>query len=276
MSDLVVKDLEIVGFNGAPLVECGRALPVARRMADGAHSVLDLSDSASALNWHSTDEAESFLASGRWTKFVAPILVPRSCCNGDNQCLASQPMVIYADESMLDTADRLPRPPMPSGEYMIWRRLESHPAAIQAACGSAATVESLLDDWAAALLKRFDAMYRIGRDREYLKRIADFALCAARNKDLRWRAFSYYATVQEPDRVRRTFDTFIHREFPGVSWDDFLQHVKSLSGVLGVAPALNPQPGPPSSPPSTARPKMQGIAEAEPITEDELFGEAAA
>ena len=30
MSDLRGDDLMIVGFNGAPLVECGRALPVAR------------------------------------------------------------------------------------------------------------------------------------------------------------------------------------------------------------------------------------------------------
>jgi hypothetical protein len=32
--------LEIVGFNGAPSVECGRALAVARRKSDGVYCVL--------------------------------------------------------------------------------------------------------------------------------------------------------------------------------------------------------------------------------------------
>jgi hypothetical protein len=271
MNELLSHDLEIVGFNGAPLVECGRALPIARRKSDGAHAVLDLSGGAAGLSWQGEGEAESLLASGRWTKFDRPVFVPRTCCDGAGQCVVYQPMVIYADESMLDTADRLPRPPLPSGEYLIWRQLPSHPETVQAACASAATVEKLLDEWSDALLKRFDAMYRIGRDREYLKRIADFALCAAKNKDVRWRAYSYFATVQQPDRIRGTFDTFIHREFPDATWEDFVKAAADLKAWLGHVAPVASQPAPPSSEPSSARPKLQGMAAAERTPEDELF-----
>ncbi|MDA1051264.1 MAG: hypothetical protein O3C40_12400 [Planctomycetota bacterium] len=270
MKELSAIDLEIVGFNGAPLVECGRALPIARRKSDGTHAVLDLSDGVARLNWHSEGEAAALLANGRWTKLEKSVFVPQSCCEGAGQ-FVNQPMVIYADESMLDTADRLPRPPMPSGEYMIWRRLQSHPETVQAACGSAETVEKLLDDWGAALLKRFDAMYRIGRDDEYLKRIADFALCAARNKDLRWRAYSYFATVRESVRMRDTFATFIQREFPAANLEDFMNMAADLKAWLGHVAPLASQPGPPSSEPSSALPKVRGMARARRDSEDELF-----
>jgi hypothetical protein len=40
MNEIGNADLEIVGFNGSPVVECGRALAVARRKADEMHCVL--------------------------------------------------------------------------------------------------------------------------------------------------------------------------------------------------------------------------------------------
>ena len=43
MITLKAIEIEIVGFNGAPLVECGLSLPVARRKSDGAFCVLNLS-----------------------------------------------------------------------------------------------------------------------------------------------------------------------------------------------------------------------------------------
>ena len=85
-------------------------------------------------------------------------------------------MVVFADEGMLDTADRLPRPNAHNDQRFVWRRLAGYPETIQAACGSAEAIEQLLDDWAQGLLRRFDAMYHLGRDRGYLKRIADFVL----------------------------------------------------------------------------------------------------
>jgi hypothetical protein len=264
MIDLRDEDLEIVGFNGKPLVECGRALPVARRQSDGMYCVLQLPREGAPLAWHAEDEAEAYMKSERWTKFASPIVVSRVCFTESNGRSAEQPMVIFADEGMLDTADRLPRPDSYNDECLFWRRLAGYPDTIQAACGSAEAVEQLLDDWARGLLRRFDAMYHLGREPGYLKRIADFALCAAKSRTLRWKAYLRYASVQDADQVRRTFESFTHREFPNVTWEAFLDEVKGVCDVLRAVPAVAIQTAPPSSP-VTALPKLRGIAAVPPI-----------
>jgi hypothetical protein len=269
MNDLRRDELKIVGFNGTPLVECGRALPVARRSSDGMHCVLQLPADGAPLAWYAENEAAAYTKAGRWTVFASPVLVPRACFSESGGHVVRQPMVIFADEAMLDTADRLPHRHLYRDEYLIWRRLNGHPDTTQAACGSAETVEQLLDDWALGLLKRFDAMYHLGRDPAYLKRIADFALCAAKSRPLRWRSYLRYASVQDADRVRRTFESFIHREFPNVTWDAFLNEVKSLCDVLQAVPRVEAQPAASSSP-ATALPKLRDIAAARPLGLEEM------
>jgi hypothetical protein len=264
MSDWRDEELEIVGFNGRPLVECGRALPVVRRQSDRMYGILQSPQEDTPIAWHTEDEADAFAKSGRWTRFASPIRLARTCFSESNGRLAGQLMVLFADEGMLDTADRLPRPNVHSEQYFVWRRLAGYPETIQAACGPAESIERLLDDWAQGLLRRFDAMYHLGRDRGYLKRIADLALCAARSRTLRWRAYLRYASVQDADQVRRTFESFTHREFPNVTWEAFLDEVKSLCGVLRAVPAVGAQAAPPSSS-ATALPKVRGIAAVRPI-----------
>lgn len=264
MSRLCGEELVIVGFNGAPLVECGRALPVARRKSDGMHCVLQLRSESEPVTWHARNEAGAFTKVGRWTQFAEPVFMPKACVSDSDDRLVRQPMVIFADEAPLDTADRLRRPDLYNGEDVFWRRLAGHPDTTQAACGSAETVEQLLDDWASGLLKRFDAMYHLGRDPPYLKRIADFALCAAKSRALRWQSYLRYALVQDADRVRRMFESFAHREFPNVTSEAFLGEVKSLCAVLRAVPTAGVHPAPPSSP-ASALPKMRGIAAAHPI-----------
>ncbi len=269
MNDRCEEQLEIVGFNGRPLVECGRAWPVARRPSDSMYCILQSSGEGFPLSWHPQDEADAFASSGRWTRFVDPIPLTPTCCSEMDGAAERQWMVLFADERMLDTADRLPRPEYYHDHRLIWRRLAGYPETLQAACGSAEAVEPLLDDWAQGLLRRFDALYHLAREPEYLKRIADFALCAARSRTLRWRAYLRYASVQGADRVRRMFESFAHREFPGTSWKAFLEEVKSVCDVLGAVPRLEPQPAPPSSP-ATALPKMRGIAGAAPTPLEDI------
>ncbi len=269
MNDRCEEQLEIVGFNGSPLVECGRALPVARRPSDSRYCILQSLREDSPPSWYSQDEADAYAASGRWTRFVDPIPLARTCFSESDEAAERQLMVLFADEHMLDTADRLPRPEYYHDHRFIWLRLEGYPETVQAACGSAEAVEQLLDDWAQGLLRRFDAMYHLGREPEYLKRIADFALCAARSRTLRWKAYLRYASVQEADRVRRMFESFAHREFPDTSWEAFLEEVTSVCDVLRAVPRLEPQPAPPSSA-ATALPKMRGIAGAAPTPLEDI------
>jgi hypothetical protein len=257
-------DLMIVGLNGTPAVECGRALPVALHKSDGMYCVLQLPGAGEPVAWSSPDEADAFASSGRWTRFADPLLVPEACLSQPEGQLVRQPMVIFADEGVLDTADRLPHRHAYRDESLMWRRLAGYPDSMQAACGSAETIEQLLDEWASGLLKRFDAMYHLDRDPAYLKRIADFALCAARSRDLRWKSYLRYAAVQDPDQVRRTFESFTHREFPRVTWEVFLDAVKNLCDVLRVVPRVGVPSAPPSSP-AAALPKVRGIAAARPL-----------
>lgn len=245
MSDLnaiLADELEIVGFNGAPLVECGLSLPVARRKSDGMHCVLKSVQDRWAASWYDQEEADEFARGGRWTRLWEPLLLPRSCVSVPDQRLSRQPMVVYAVQSFLQAMEVETWPTGFRDEILLWRRLEQHASSIQAACGSAEVVTALLDDWATALKQRFDAMRRQGHDQPSLKRVADFMLCAAENRPLRWQAYLRYAMVQEPEKVRQTFDAFVRNEFPNVPWETYLDEIKSLGEVLESIPTAEPQP----------------------------------
>lgn len=252
-------DLDIVGFNGAPLVECGRALPVARRKSDHQHCVLHVPRTGAPLAWCSEAEAVAYARAKRWTLLDGRLSLPQSCEPAVGGELTRQPMMVFVDESLLDTADRVPRPDHWMDEYPIWRHVDGSPDSLYAACLSAEAVEALLEDWAHGLLRRFDAMFGIGQDLPYLKRIADFALCAARTRPSRWKAYLRYALSQEPDHVRRTFESFTQRGFPDVPWEDFLRELKGLSDVLRAVRISRPEPAASSSRPAAAS-KLCGIA----------------
>ncbi len=264
MSSLKASEIEIVGFNGAPLVECGRSLPIAKRKSDGWHCVLDLSRGVAALVWHSQKEAVSFAEARQWTELVRPLSVPIACVESSTGSITSQPMVVFENEMLLDVANRVPRPDHHDGQYLMWQALNGADASSFAACASCPAVEAILDDWAEGLLKRFDAMIRISRDRADLKRIADFALCAAHSRDLRWKAYLRYAAAQEPDQVKRTFDRIFHAEFPMVSWDTFISELKILQAVWDSQPVFPPVNHVGANCSSTV-PKLHEIANEKPL-----------
>ncbi len=231
MSTLKASEIEIVGFNGSPLVECGRSLPVAQRKSDGWSCVFNLSRTIEALIWHSPDEVASFADARQWTKLVTPVSVPNDCIDPATEEITSQPMVIYFQQTLQGDSDcRLPRGNR-SVPNLKWELLSGSDSGYLAACAPEAAVEAVLNDWAEWLLKRFDAMVGSRRDRADLKRIADFALCAARSRTLRWKSFLRYAATQEPEKVQRTFDWFIHPEFPQTTWDSFLGELKKLQDL---------------------------------------------
>ena len=264
MSTLKASEIEIVGFNGAPLVECGRSLPVARRKSDGAFCVLNLSRTIETLIWHSPDEVASFADAGQWTKLVAPVAVPNDCIEPTTEEVTSQPMVIYFQQKLQSDPDCQ----LPANNRSIanlnWELLNESCSGYLAACAPEAAVETVLNDWAEWLLKRFDAMIGSRRDRADLKRIADFALCAARSRTLRWKSFLRYAATQEPEKVQRTFDWFIHPEFPQTTWDSFLIELKTLQDLWSVLPVLPPE-SPVNAKPVSIASKLRGIANDKPL-----------
>jgi hypothetical protein len=258
VNGILGDELEIVGFNGTPQVECGRSLPIVRRKSDGMYCVLSSVENIASLSWHDVEEVGAFAKARRWTRLHAPLSLPRSSLSEPERRLARQPMVVFAAESFLDTAGASAWPAKFRGEPFFWHHLEEHDKSIQAACGSAEAVEALLDDWASRLKHRFDAMRCQGHDPVSLKRIADFMLCAAKDRSLRWQAYLRYAMVQEPEKVKRTFDTFTRHEFPDVPWQAYLDEIKNLAEVLNFIPVAEPRRAATSSSGSTLS-KLSGI-----------------
>jgi hypothetical protein len=249
--------LEVVGFNGAPPVECGRALPVLRRTSDGRYCVLD-SETQAVAAWFSEEEAIAFANAGRWTRFESPVPLARSD-GAITSGQSTQPvMVIFADQSLLDYAGRATWPVQAHGESLRWCHLLGQAESIRAACAPAKIAEALLDEWADCLQRRYDAMYGAGGEQDVLKRTADYMLCAAKTRAIRWQAYLRYALAQSPERVRQIFDMFTKNEFPDVPWQSYVDEIKDLRHLLTSAPAGQSTPVAPGLP-AGARGKLAGI-----------------
>ena len=255
--------LEIVGLNGAPSIECGRALPIVKRTSDGMYRVLE-SEIQAAATWFSEDEAIAFANAGRWTRFDGSIPFASSCGSGPDGRPAQPLMVIFAAQSLLDYTARATWPVRVRGESLRWCHLLGRAESIRAACASAKTVEALLDEWANCLQKRYDAMYGAGGEQDVLKRTADYMLCAAKTRAIRWQAYLRYALAQSPERVRQIFDTFTKNEFPDVPWQSYVDQMEDLRCLLKSVPAGKPQSAAPA-PSAAVRSKLQGIAGRPPL-----------
>ena len=140
--------------------------------------------------------------------------MPRFCISESDGRLSYQPMVVYAKQPFLDAAGQVAWPARFHDEDFYWRHMEHSDDSTEAACGSSAAVEALLDDWATLLKRRSDALHQQGHDAASLERMTDFMLCSAKNRSLRWQAYLRLAMVQEPQRVRQTFNAFVRHEFP--------------------------------------------------------------
>ncbi len=257
-------DLDIVGLNGAPQIECGRALAVARRRSDGMHCVLGSGGEAATPSWYDEDEAAAFVAAGRWTRLCNPLPLPVSCVDASDGRIAREPMMVFASNSFLEAAGRNPWPATANGETLVWTCLERYDDSYRAASSSAQSVETLLDDWAKSLKECYDAIYREAGNRTSLKRVADFMLCAARSRSMRWQAYLRYAMAQDSERVRLVFDAFTKNEYPDVPWQSYLDAIRNLSDVLNTVPAL-PSRSVSSSTAVSTRGKLAGIARRSPL-----------
>ena len=135
MTTLISSDLEIVGLNGVPSVECGRSLPVVRRKSDGMYSVLKTVANPAAPSWHDEEDAAAFAVSKRWTKLREPLPFPASCVSGEDGRLIRQPMMIHVASMLLTAAGLSARPdsfgfafatPWPGREGSPRRRSSRH------------------------------------------------------------------------------------------------------------------------------------------------------
>jgi hypothetical protein len=119
-------------------------------------------------------------------------------------------------------------------------------------------------EWANCLQRRYDAMYCAGAEKDVLKRTADYMLCAAKSRAIRWQAYLRYALAQNPERVRQIFDTFTKSEFPNVPWQSYVDQMEDLRHLLKPVPAGKSQSAEPARS-AAARGKLQGIARRSPM-----------
>ena len=104
-----------------------------------------------------------------------------------------------------------------------------------AACLPGDQAKAMLNEMAEKILDLLDAEISFTRNAEEtgrLLQLADFGLCAATDKTLRWRLYLRYGAVLPPDRVRRTFVSFIQREFPACEWEFYLAEMRSFHTVV--------------------------------------------
>ncbi len=241
MSELKADLIEIIGMNGVPAVECGRSLPIARRKADGFTCVLEISETVQ--QWESPERSQEYLGDGRWTSFKTPLPVPKSCVDQSNGVVSVQPMALFENDMLLDFAARRPRYDQFDGEYLQWRALLGPKEGYWGTCASEGVVERILNDWSKGLIQRFDSVHA-QLDRDDLRPVADFALCAARSKELRWQAYLRYALCLPADRLNRTFKRFIQPEFPKLTWESFSEELSRFRDSLNLVfpPAISAVP----------------------------------
>src|SRR5262249_6887799 len=147
--------------------------------------------------------------------------------------VSRQPMVLCVSQTFLDAAG-CDRPEQHQGELLAWQALPGGQPVSWVTCASEAAVENLLNLWGGRLLERADdALAQNQVDGARALRTADLGLCAAAEPVLRWRLYLRFAAAQgwspEPERVRRTFEDFVRREFPTCSWEQFTREHASLS-----------------------------------------------
>lgn len=234
-ADLAADDLEIVGFNGAPLVECGRALPVVRRKSTDRFFKLSIRSRMSPALECDRQQLEAFSKEGRLTLFLRPLPLPDGLVARPGDA-PRQPLVLCVSQGFLDAVG-CRRPGQHEGEKLTWQELPGRELVFWVACASEAVAEHVLNSWASQLLLRADDL--LAQSEEHwgeALRSADRGLCAAVTPALRWRLYLRYAAAQawspEPERPRRTFDHFVRPEFPTCSWEDFTQEFGSLSQTL--------------------------------------------
>src|SRR5712691_10015138 len=187
-TDLEADDLEIVGFNGVPRVECGRALPVVRRKATDRFFKLSVRPGAAPPQECDRQQLEAFSREGRLTLFAHPLPLPRELNVGAGDAFR-QPMVLYVSQSFLDAAE-CSRPEQHEGELLTWQQLPGCQPVAWVACASEVVVEHLLDLWARRLLQGADDFLAQEKGAwERALRMADLGLCAAVDPALRWRLF---------------------------------------------------------------------------------------
>jgi hypothetical protein len=230
MSIINYEQLEIVGFEGTPLVECEMVLPVGRVVVDdvffkfeGRHSNAFRAEGIdrNKIVFYSREEIQSLVEEGRVTILRETFAAMRT------------PLIAYVYDEFLQAAEsRLP-------DSIPNQRLSEH---IRVLCGRADALEHLLDEWATRLMDNSTAMlegYFHEAQLEFsveAERLTDLALCAATDVTLRARIYLRAGVAimlsAQPERLDNLYEFSIRQQFPDWSWTSFKERLKRMVEIL--------------------------------------------
>ena len=242
---VIAGAVEVIGLNGATLVACGTSLPIVRRLSDGLICRLV---AGTVPQWLAASEFDRYLAEGRVTRLESAIPLPSS----DEAAQLDQPLVLFANNDFLQAAGAA----LPSHQREVpvqWTKVVGEAVSTSATCLRGSIAKRWLNDSASRLRDKIDRSIAepwtdAGTQKSTLLQWADLGLCAATEKPLRWQLYLRCGAAMQPDRVRRTFDTFVQREFPNCSWDFYLKEMTDLAGVIRSQPRPSQSDSPPSNP----------------------------
>src|SRR5688572_20215134 len=224
MSIINYEQLEIVGFEGTPIVECEMVLPVGRVVVDDVFFKFEGRRSnafraegidRNKIVFYSREEIQSLVEEGRVTILREPFAAMQT------------PLIAYVYDEFLQAAEsRLP-------DSIPNQRLSEH---IRVLCGRADALENLLDEWATRLMDNSTAMLERYFQEAQLEfsveaeRLTDLALCAATDVTLRARIYLRAGVAimlsAQPERLDNLYEFSIRQQFPDWSWTSFKERLK--------------------------------------------------
>jgi hypothetical protein len=228
------NEIEIVGFNGTMLIECGRALLVAQHKP--SHRFFKLSLTNQNRAFFTQQEIAAFNQTGRLTLLPKPM-------SAESIPGFPRAMAIYAKRELLDAAEsNLPKSFL--GEPFEWQPLSND---TWAACASVDALEQLMESWGRTVLEKADAVlvdYFTPPDPKrrnpelctQADRLTELALGAAHKQELRHSIYlrSGIALLfsKTPERLMNLYDFVFRHEFKETTWEHFLESLRKLGDVL--------------------------------------------
>ncbi len=237
LGDIPISDLEIVGFNSEPVVQCGQAFAVARRKSTDLFFPLTKGVLSSQFKWYHRMEIEQLNKEGHLTLLPHAVPVPIET-REDNSVIL--PRVAWVSESLFQEAN-FDRPPNRHAEVCFdWQLVPNSKQRIWAACVSGRASAGFVDHLAELMRDKADDLIAGKKpiDWNRVERISDLGLCAADAKNLRYELWTRYlagiACSSRPEKARKLFDFFVCKEFPGITWEKIQSSVDELQQSLNL------------------------------------------
>ena len=227
LAEIPAADLEFVGLNGRPSVDCGFSLPIVRHKPTNRFALLERL--GSPLRWDTPEVIDEFESLGRLTRLETPFPLPGEMGTDIYYDQDTQPVVVWVTPDFLGylDAESLAACDQPAFQRV---HLPADSQVVRAFfwLSYSGGITGLFNHWANTLVRKFDAGLTLELpDLEELERVADFGLCAARAPGVRYALFVRYCAAMyfrpdvPPERAATQYRVFVRNEFKTVSWDRF-------------------------------------------------------